>query len=186
MHMVFKGELAVKLQAKDVKVGTGLIRNTRQDQVTMGRVRSPGFTNDKSLCFVRIQNHAPVITPLQNLAKSLLREAGSAGLSAGLQTTASSVELSAYAYGLFSTSSNISLAYRINRRGTNTLLCGMPQKDQDPLTHCTISHDSLPMVVEELSTNGQHTATNNTNRFQFEYETTVTHSVEGCTKVELS
>ena len=46
MHMVFEGELAVKLQAKDVKVGTSSDRNPRQDQVTMGRFRSAESTND--------------------------------------------------------------------------------------------------------------------------------------------
>ena len=43
------------------------------------------------------------------LAKSLLRGAATAGLSAGLRTTASSVESSAQECSLFSTSSNISL-----------------------------------------------------------------------------
>ena len=36
MHMVFEGELAVKLHAKDVEVLTSLDRNSRQNQVTMG------------------------------------------------------------------------------------------------------------------------------------------------------
>ena len=61
------------------------------------------------------------------LAKSLLREATTAGLSAGLQTTASAVESSALANSLFSTSSHILLAYRINGRGPNTLPYGMPE-----------------------------------------------------------
>ena len=34
--MVFECELAVKLPAKDVDVGTSSDRNPRQDQVTMG------------------------------------------------------------------------------------------------------------------------------------------------------
>ena len=34
--MVFEGELAVKLYAKDVEVGTSSDRNPRQDQVTTG------------------------------------------------------------------------------------------------------------------------------------------------------
>ena len=46
MQMVFKGELAVKLQAKDVEVGTNSDRNPRQDQVTMARAHSLGSTND--------------------------------------------------------------------------------------------------------------------------------------------
>ena len=61
------------------------------------------------------------------LAKSLSKEATTAGMSAGLQTTASSVESSALANSLFPTSSNISLVYRINRRGPNTLPFGKPE-----------------------------------------------------------
>ena len=45
-HMVFEGELAVKLHAKDVKVGTSWDRNPRQDQVTMGSAYGPGSIND--------------------------------------------------------------------------------------------------------------------------------------------
>ena len=37
-HMVFEGEPAVKLYAKNVKVETSANENPRQDQVTMGRV----------------------------------------------------------------------------------------------------------------------------------------------------
>ena len=44
-HMV-EYELAVKLHAMDVEVGTSAIGNPRQDQVTMGRVHSPGSTNN--------------------------------------------------------------------------------------------------------------------------------------------
>ena len=65
-HMVFESELAVKLHAKDVEVGTSSDRNPKQDQITMGRADSPGSTNHKSLSFVRIQYHAPVITLLLN------------------------------------------------------------------------------------------------------------------------
>ena len=61
------------------------------------------------------------------LAKSLLWEAATADLSAGLRTTASSVQSSAYSNSLFSTSPNISLEYKINRRGPNTLPCGTPE-----------------------------------------------------------
>ena len=62
--MVFKGALAVKLHAKDVYVGTSSDR--KQDQVTMGMVHSPGYTNDESFNFVMIKFHAPVIAPLMN------------------------------------------------------------------------------------------------------------------------
>ena len=47
--MVFEGELAVKLQAKDAEVGTNSNRNQRQDQVTIGRSHSPGTTTTKAL-----------------------------------------------------------------------------------------------------------------------------------------
>ena len=36
--LVFEGEVAVKLHVKDVEVVTGLDRNPRQDQVTMGEL----------------------------------------------------------------------------------------------------------------------------------------------------
>ena len=65
-HMVFEGGPTVKLYAKNVKVGTSSNGNPRQDQVTIGRVDSPASTNHKSLSFVRIQCHAPVIAPLLN------------------------------------------------------------------------------------------------------------------------
>ena len=45
MHIVFKGDPAVKLLAKNVKVGTSANVNPRQDQVTMGKVDSHGSTN---------------------------------------------------------------------------------------------------------------------------------------------
>ena len=64
--MVFERELAVKLYAKDVEVGTSSDRISRQDQVTMGRVKSPGSTSDLWSSFVRIPYHAPVIAPLWN------------------------------------------------------------------------------------------------------------------------
>ena len=35
-HMVFEGELAVKLHVKDVEVGTSSNRNPRHNQVTIG------------------------------------------------------------------------------------------------------------------------------------------------------
>ena len=48
-HMVFECELAVKLHAKDVEVGTSSDRNPRQHQITLGRAQSPGSTNEKAL-----------------------------------------------------------------------------------------------------------------------------------------
>ena len=45
--MVFEGELAVELHAKDVEVGTCSDRNSRQNQVTMGRAHSPGSASDQ-------------------------------------------------------------------------------------------------------------------------------------------
>ena len=55
-HMVFEGEPAVKLHTKNVKVVTSVNGNPREDQVTTGRVDSPGSTNHAlySLSFVRI------------------------------------------------------------------------------------------------------------------------------------
>ena len=46
MHMVFEGEVAVKLHAKDVEVGISSNKNPRQEQVTIGMAHSPGSTND--------------------------------------------------------------------------------------------------------------------------------------------
>ena len=44
--MVFEGELAVKLPAKDVEVGISSDRNLRQDLVTMGRAHRRGSAID--------------------------------------------------------------------------------------------------------------------------------------------
>ena len=44
-HMVFEGEPAVKLQSKNLEVGTRANGNPIQDQVTMGRVHSRGSAN---------------------------------------------------------------------------------------------------------------------------------------------
>ena len=45
-HMVFEGELDVKLHSKDVEVGTSSDRNPREDRVTTGWAHSPASTND--------------------------------------------------------------------------------------------------------------------------------------------
>ena len=45
MHMVFKGKPAVKLYAKNINVWTIANGHPRQNQVSMGRVDSPGSTN---------------------------------------------------------------------------------------------------------------------------------------------
>ena len=47
--MVFKCELAIKLRAKDVEVGTSSDRNPRQDQVTMGRLTAQDLLTTKAL-----------------------------------------------------------------------------------------------------------------------------------------
>ena len=44
-HMVFEGEPAVKLHAKNVMVETNANGNITQEKVTMGRVVSPGSNN---------------------------------------------------------------------------------------------------------------------------------------------
>ena len=46
MHMLIEGELAVKFHTIDVGVWTSANGNHRQDQVTKGRVHSPGPTNN--------------------------------------------------------------------------------------------------------------------------------------------
>ena len=90
-HIFFEGEPAVILHAKNTEVGGSANENPRQDKVTMGRVHSPGSTNHQSLSLLvfSIMHHSWI------LAKSLLREAATAGLSAGLRTTVSNVESSA-------------------------------------------------------------------------------------------
>ena len=47
--MVFECELAVKLRAKDVEVGTSSNRNPGQDQVTMGRAHSQDLLTTNTL-----------------------------------------------------------------------------------------------------------------------------------------
>ena len=44
-HMVFEGEPAVKLQVKNIEVGTSANGNPRKEQVTLGTVHSPWSTN---------------------------------------------------------------------------------------------------------------------------------------------
>ena len=94
--MIFEGEFAGKLHAKDDEVRTSANGIPRQDQSPWG-----GFTvldllyNDKSHSFVRIQCHASMIAPLLNPSLIPVNEGATAGLSRGLCTTASSVESSA-------------------------------------------------------------------------------------------
>ena len=45
-HMVFEGKPAVKLHAKNINVETSANGNSRQDQVTMGRVHIPESTTE--------------------------------------------------------------------------------------------------------------------------------------------
>ena len=58
-----------------------------------------------------------------------LREAATVGLSTGLQKTACSVESSAEANNIISTSLNIfaDTIYKLNTKGPNALCCGMPE-----------------------------------------------------------
>ena len=65
---------AVKLHANDVEVGTSPDRNEILDQVSMGRARSHGSTNDSCRSFVRIQYHAPVISQLLNPSQVPVKE----------------------------------------------------------------------------------------------------------------
>ena len=46
LNMVFEGEHAVKLHAKDVEDGISAIGNPRHDLVTMGRVHINGLYNN--------------------------------------------------------------------------------------------------------------------------------------------
>ena len=64
-HMVFEGEHAVEFHVQSIQVGTSANGNPRQDQVTMGRVHCPTFTNRKSLNFVRIPVIAQLLNPSQ-------------------------------------------------------------------------------------------------------------------------
>ena len=119
-----------------------------------------------------------------NPIKTQVRETSTAGLSAGLWATLSSVESSGLAYYLWSVLKKFKHFAGMELTEEDTHSLWHVWNDRDSFTRSTINHDSLPAVGEELSTNGQHTATY-INRFQFEYETTVTYSVEGCTKVVL-
>ena len=49
MRMVFEGEPTVKLHAKNVEVGTRANGNSREDQITMGRVTVLGLLTTKAL-----------------------------------------------------------------------------------------------------------------------------------------
>ena len=44
-HMVFEGEPAAKLHAKNIEIGSSANGNSTQDQVTMERIHTPGSTN---------------------------------------------------------------------------------------------------------------------------------------------
>ena len=98
-------------------------------------------------------------------------------LSSGLRTTVSSVESYAEANSLFSTSSNISLVHRINRRGPNTLPCGTPEII-GIYSFAAPSTTALCLRSERNSVQMDSTLPPT----QFEYDTNVTHSIEGCTK----
>ena len=83
-HMVFEGEPAVKLHAKNVEVGTSANGNPRQDQVTMGRVDSHLLTTKALVLLGFSIIHHAVIAPIRNLSKV----PETIGLPAGLRTTA--------------------------------------------------------------------------------------------------
>ena len=125
--MVFEDELAVKLHAKVIEVWTSSDRNPRQDRVTRAGLTVLDLLITKALVSLGFSIMHRWLHYSWFLAKYLIWEAATAGLSHGLRTTASSVESSAYANSLFSTSSNISLVYRINSRGPNTRPCAMPE-----------------------------------------------------------
>ena len=154
--MVFKCEFAVKLHAKDVKVWISSDRNPRKDQVTKGRVHSPGSTNDKRLSFV--------IVPLLNPSQVHVHRGSNSRSVCWLadNSTPSSVESPAWAYSLFSTSANISRVYRINRKGPNSLPCG---------THETNGiHSLVAPSNTTLCLRSERNSATYTNRFQFSIE----------------
>ena len=65
--MVFEGELAGKLHAKDDEVRTSANGIPRQNRSKWGGSTVLDLLyNDKSHSFVRIQCHAPMIAPLLN------------------------------------------------------------------------------------------------------------------------
>ena len=69
-HMVIEGEINVKIHAKDAEVGLCANGNPRQDQVTMGRVHSPGSTNNYPIkIFRRVSEESLECygTPVQTL-----------------------------------------------------------------------------------------------------------------------
>ena len=91
-------KLTVKLHAKDVDDGTSSDKNPGQDQVTMGRVHSPGSTTTKALVllgFSIMHQWLHHFWVLSSPVKDIQNRYPTAGLSAGLRTTARSVELSA-------------------------------------------------------------------------------------------
>ena len=114
------------------------------------------------------------------LAKSLLREAATAGRSAGLRTTLSNVETSAYRHIVCSLPAQ---TFHRNKGWTEEDQTHFPVAHQKRLgyilTSSTINHDCLPAVGEELLTNGQRTATY-TNRFNL---AALSRALSGSTKL---
>ena len=106
-HMVFVSEPAVKLHAKNIEVGTNAKWNqqTGPSHHDKGRSHSPWLLTTKALILLGFSIMHQWLHHYWILAKSLLREAATACLSAGLRTTTTNVESSAYAYSLFSSSS---------------------------------------------------------------------------------
>ena len=71
---------------------------------------------------------------------------------------------------LFSIRSNISLVYRINRRGTNSLHSGTSEIYLYPLTVSTINHQLLPMVGQEFLTYRYYSATDTKSFFAYRWD----------------
>ena len=94
MHMVFDGELTVKLHTKDVEVGTR-IETPDKTKPIWGGLKVLDLLMTWALVLLIFSMMYQWLHHSWILAKSLLRDAATADVSAGLRTTASNVEPSA-------------------------------------------------------------------------------------------
>ena len=143
--MVFECELAVKLHTKDVDAGTSVDGTPDETESPLG-----GFTflhlliTIKTLVLVEFRIMHQWLSHSWILAMSLSREVSIAGMSAGLRITTSSVESSAKAYSLFSTSSNIwTNQFGVLLYFTSTLSCSNQFSQLGLMIRVRQSADSL-------------------------------------------
>ena len=120
----------------------------------MGRVHSPILLTTNILGLIEFSNMQQWLHHSWFLAKSLLSEAATVDLPAGLRSTASRMESSALAYCLFFISSNISLVYnyiwRTEEDPTHLPVARQKRLGSTHYISSTIKHDSQPAVGEEL------------------------------------